>query len=62
MMAAFLKQTVVVILVLGAVVAIAWLNAPRAHFVGVSAVCYGFLLGWLCAWVGQYSHRRRQPG
>jgi predicted benzoate:H+ symporter BenE len=62
MMAAFVKQTLVVLFVLGAVVAIAWLRASRVHFVGLSAVCYGFLIGWLCAWVGQYSSRCRLPG
>ena len=60
MLARFKRDTVIVLLVLGVVVAIAWLYGSGEHFVRVSSVCYGYLLGWLGAWAAQYSYSRSQ--
>jgi O-antigen/teichoic acid export membrane protein len=62
MMSAFMTRTAIAVIVLGAVCAAAWLYAPRQHFVGVSAVCYGFLIGWFVAWYSVYRYSRRHPG
>jgi hypothetical protein len=62
MMNAFMSRTAFAVFVLGTLCAVAWLYAPRQHFVGVSAVCYGFLIGWFAAWFAVYRYSRRQPG
>jgi uncharacterized membrane protein len=62
MMSAFMIRTAVAVLILGVLCTVAWFYAPRQHFVGVSAVCYGFLIGWFAAWYSVYRYSRRQPG
>lgn len=54
MVTAFITRTVIAIAILGSIWFAAWLYAPRQQFVGVSAVCYGFLIGWLVAWYSAY--------
>ena len=46
-------QTIIVIIILAAVLAYAWVYTPRQHFIGVFAVCYGFLIGWFAGWLGK---------
>jgi len=62
MMNAFAKRTAFAILLLLVVCGIAWLYGPHLHFVGVSAICYGFLIGWIAAWFSMFRYSRRQPG
>jgi uncharacterized membrane protein len=59
MMSAFMKRTAIALLLLGIVCAAAWFYAPHRHFVGVSTVCYGFVIGWLAAWFSVYRYSLR---
>ncbi|MGO8779728.1 MAG: hypothetical protein ACLQKK_12580 [Rhodomicrobium sp.] len=46
-------QTIIVIVILAAVVFYAWLYASPQSFMGLFAVCYGFLIGWFAGWLGK---------
>jgi hypothetical protein len=46
-------QTAIVVIILAAVLAYAWLVSSREHFTGVFAVCYGFMIGWFAGWLGK---------
>jgi hypothetical protein len=61
MATAFLRRTAVAVAILGALCFAAWLYAPRQHFIGVSAVCYGFLIGWSAAWYSVYRYAPGRP-
>jgi hypothetical protein len=52
--------TLVVVVVLAIIVGVAWYLAPPRGFFGVSAVCYGYLLGWLGAWWAHYFWSRKR--
>ena len=49
----FWGQSAIVAIILAAVLAYAWVFAPRQHFMGVFAVCYGYVLGWCAGWLGK---------
>jgi hypothetical protein len=49
-MKTFRKYAIIVFVVLAAVNSIAWFYASGEHFIRVSLICYGFLLGYLAAW------------
>jgi hypothetical protein len=49
-MKTFVKYVIIVHIVLAAVLGIVWLYASGEHFMRVSLICYGFLLGYLAAW------------
>lgn len=57
----FLTYTVLVVVVLATVVGIARFYSPKEHFLLVSSVCYGYLIGWSSAWFVQYLFSRRHP-
>jgi hypothetical protein len=61
MVMAFITRTTVALAILGAICLAAWLYAPRQHFIGVSAVCYGFLIGWAAAWYSVYRCSLSRP-
>jgi hypothetical protein len=44
------KRTKIVVIVLAVVIGLAWFYTSGQNFIGVSAVCYGYLLGWLSTW------------
>ena len=52
------------ILILAALVGIAWVFAPGDHLMRLAGVCYGFLLGWFIGWVEHdlSSRRARREG
>ncbi len=58
----FMKKTLAVLVVLAVVAGIAWFRTPGEHFIRVSAVCYGFPLGWFAGWVQHYFSSPRQRG
>lgn len=62
MLTAFIKRTAVALALLGVICFAAWLYAPRQHFIGVSAVCYGFLIGWVAAWYSVYRYSLSRAG
>ena len=47
----FWKITIFVLIVLAVVIGIAWYYSAGEHFVRVSLICYGYLLGWFSAWL-----------
>jgi hypothetical protein len=49
-MKTFRKYAIIVSVVLAAVLGIAWFYASGEHFIRLSLICYGFLLGYLAAW------------
>lgn len=49
-MKVFIKYAITVLIVLSVVLGIAWFYASSEHFIRVSLICYGFLLGCLEAW------------
>jgi hypothetical protein len=49
-MKTFIKNAITVFFILGTVLGIAWFYASGEHFIRVSLICYGFLLGYLAAW------------
>ena len=57
----FWKNTIGVLIVLAVVIGIAWYYTPGEHFVRVSIICYGYLLGWFSAWFTNYFYSRKQP-
>jgi ABC-type Fe3+ transport system permease subunit len=50
----FWKITIVVLIVLAVVIGIAWYYSAGEHFVRVSLICCGYLLGWFSAWLTNY--------
>jgi hypothetical protein len=42
---------IAVLAVIAVVLLAAWFLTPSEHFKGVVAVCYGFLIGWLSAFL-----------
>lgn len=46
----FRKYSITVVIVLAIVVGVARLSASGEHFIRVSLICYGFLIGYLAAW------------
>ncbi len=46
-------QTFIVIAILAAVLAYAWAVSSPQRFMGVFAICYGFLIGWFAGWFGK---------
>jgi uncharacterized membrane protein len=56
----FRRYTIIVLLVLAVVFGIAWFFTPGEHFVGVSLICYGCLLGWFSAWFANHLYSRKQ--
>jgi ABC-type Fe3+ transport system permease subunit len=56
----FWKNTIAVLIVLGVVIGIAWYYTPGEPFVLVSAVCYGYLIGWFSTWFTNYFYFRKQ--
>jgi hypothetical protein len=60
-MKVFVICSVVVVVVLAVIVGVAWYYAPPQHFLGVSAVCYGYVLGWFGAWWANYYWSHRWP-
>jgi hypothetical protein len=50
-MKTFGRYAITVLIVLAVVLGIARLYASGEHFIRVSLICYGFLLGYLAAWV-----------
>jgi xanthine/uracil permease len=55
------KNTIVVLIVLAVVIGIAWYYSAGEHFVRVSLICCGYLLGWFSAWFTNYFYSRKQP-
>jgi hypothetical protein len=53
-MKVFTICSVVVVVMLAAIMFVAWRVAPHQRFLGVSEVCYGYLLGWFGAWWSNY--------
>jgi uncharacterized membrane protein len=49
-MKTFSKYAVTILIILAVVLGIAWFYASGEHFIRVSLICYGFLLGYLSAW------------
>jgi hypothetical protein len=49
-MKTFIKYTITVLIALAVVLGIARFYAPGEHFMIISLICYGFLLGYLAAW------------
>jgi hypothetical protein len=49
-MKTFIKYSITVVIVLSIVLVVAWYYASGEHFISVSLICYGFLLGYLSAW------------
>jgi hypothetical protein len=45
-----IKFVITVLIILAAVLGIAWFYSSGEHFIRVSLICYGFLLGYLAAW------------
>jgi hypothetical protein len=52
----FRKQTALMFVVLGVVLAILRVAASEHYFVGAATVCYGFVIGWFAGWLA----KRRQ--
>lgn len=50
-MKTFRRYAVAVFAVLTAVVGLAWFFSSGEHFVRISLICYGFLLGYIAAWL-----------
>jgi hypothetical protein len=50
-----------VLVVLAAVLVMASVFTPAEHFVRVSMVCCGYLLGWFSAWLAGRLDARSQP-
>ena len=44
---------IAVVIVIVAVLIAAWFVNGGEHFKDVAMVCYGFVIGWLAAWVAQ---------
>jgi hypothetical protein len=57
----FWKNTIVVLIILAVVIGIAWYYSAGEHFVRVSLICYGYLLGWFSAWFTNYFYSIKQP-
>jgi Mg2+/citrate symporter len=57
----FWKNTIVVLIVLAVVIGIAWYYSSGEHFVRVSLICCGYLLGWFSAWFTNHLYSRKQP-
>jgi Zn-dependent protease with chaperone function len=60
-MTTFRRNTIIVLIVLAVVVGIAWFLAPGEHFVRVSLICYGDLLGWFSSWFVNLFYSRKEP-
>jgi RsiW-degrading membrane proteinase PrsW (M82 family) len=54
----FIRVRVSIAVVLG----VAWFYKGGAHFKGVAAVCYGFLIGWLSGLVNAKSVYQKKSG
>jgi hypothetical protein len=57
----FWKKTIVVHIILAVVIGIAWYYSSGEHFVRVSLICCGYLLGWFSAWFTNHLYSRKQP-
>jgi disulfide bond formation protein DsbB len=53
----FRGYTIIVLIVLAVVFGMAWFFTPREHFIRVSLICYGYLLGWLSAWLASRRYK-----
>ena len=53
-------QTVLMLAILAAVLAVLWLLTSPHYFKGALTVCYGFVIGWFAGWLarrGQAANR-----
>jgi uncharacterized membrane protein len=57
----FRRYTIIVLIVLAVVCGIAWFYTPGEHFIRVSLICYGYLLGWFSAWFANHFYSQKGP-
>ncbi|MFI5331413.1 MAG: hypothetical protein ACHQ2F_10350 [Desulfobaccales bacterium] len=50
------------IIIIAAVLGIAWFYKGGEHFKGVASVCYGFLLGWIAGFVAAKAVYQKKTG
>jgi len=56
----FRRYFLIVLSILAVIIGIAWFFTSGEHFIRLSLICHGFLLGWISAWVTNHFYSRKQ--